>query len=137
VSGSLGPVSIRTSTIQPVTFDQLKTAIDAYYTAHPEADAYFGPDGLFQLPSAVRDHDLTLCQEGSSTSGTDAPSLQSDRIIGCLPLIYGFYVFGQSHASMDLIDLSQKTYAYAVTNISGPADTRSSLDSMLTTWRVP
>lgn len=129
--------SIRSGTVQPITFDALKAAVDAYYAAHPEADGYVGPDELFQLPKAVRDHDLTLCQLGNTTTGSDPATIQSKRILGCLPLIYGFYIFGQSHASADLVDLARKTYAYAVTNITGPSNTRTALDSTLANWGVP
>ncbi len=132
-----GAASIRTGAVQPVTFEELKTAVEAYYAAHPEADGYIGPDELFELPKAVRDHDLTLCQLGNTTSGTDPATIQSKRILGCLPLIYGFYVFGRSHSSADLVDLARKTYAYAVTNITGPSDTRAALNSTLANWGVP
>ncbi len=49
------------------------------------------------------------------------------KIAGCAPLIYFFYNYGKQSSVPESIDVAEKLYWYAVTNIEGPFDPNNPL----------
>lgn len=52
-------------------------------------------------------------------------------------MIYFFSSYGETHSSPAALALAEDIYDYAVTNIDGPLDTQTTLDSLLRGWGVP
>ena len=63
----------------------------------------------------TRDKVLDVCHRGGAAS--DPASLESLRLAGCAPLIFFFYEYGRQSSVPAAIDVAQKLYWYAATNV--------------------
>ena len=125
--------SVLESDAQKVTFPDVKTAIDDLYRTHPGIATFVVQDVAYN--QTTRDKVLDVCHRGGAAS--DPASLESLRLAGCAPLIFFFYEYGRQSSVPAAIDLAQKLYWYAATNVSGPFDSRASLSGLLRSWGVP
>ena len=125
--------SVLDSDAQTVTFPEVKAAIDDLYRVHPGIGSFVVQDVAYN--QTTRDKVLDVCHRGGAAS--DPASLESLRLAGCAPLIFFFYEYGRQSSVPASIDVAQKLYWYAATNVSGPFDSRASLSGLLRSWGIP
>lgn len=119
--------------LSPVSVQQISNDVDAVYRNHPGIGSFEVQD--VQFTPQTRNRVLTTC-----TSGGTAPTsetTESGRLVACAPLIFFFYSYGQKASAPDAINLADKLYSFAVTNIVGPLDAGKTLGSVLKGWGVP
>jgi hypothetical protein len=125
-------VSVLTSKREPVSFDQVNTAIERLYRRRPGIRTYVVRD--VEYSRATRDKVLEICHRGGLELNRAA--LESSRIAGCAPLIFFFYNYARAKGAPESLALARKLYWYAVENIRGPFDARATVDALLRTWAV-
>jgi hypothetical protein len=124
--------SVLNSPRENVTFADVDAAIAKLYEQRPAIRTYVVRD--VEYNDATRDKVLDVCHRGGIE--LEVAALESSRVAGCAPLIYFFYSFGREKNAPDAVDVARKLYWYAVGNIHGPFDARTTLDSLLHAWSV-
>jgi hypothetical protein len=124
--------SILGGDVQPVSFAQVRSAVDALYRSD-HGMSTFTVRSVAYTP-ATRDTVLAVCRRGGASS--TARELESSRVAACAPLIFFYYRYGRHASSPDAIDLARKLYWYAATNVKGPFDAKRSLAALLSGWGV-
>ena len=125
--------TILSSSVRTTSFSQVKKAIDELYKRHPGLYQFTYQDVTY-TPSA-RDEVLDVCREGGGLAKT-ATAVESSKVLGCAPLIFFFYSYGQKSLAPDSVAVARDLYWYASTQIHGPFDAQSTLGSMLSGWGI-
>jgi hypothetical protein len=124
--------SVLNSPSEKVTFADVDAAIAALYEQRPAIRTFVVRD--VEYNDATRAKVLDVCHRGGIE--LEVAALESSRVAGCAPLIYFFYSFGRERNAPEAVDVARKLYWYAVDNIHGPFDARTTLDSLLHAWSV-
>ena len=115
------------TTRQQVSLQQVKQDISALYRNHPGIASFAAQD--VQYTAQTRDVVLGECTVPSGS--------ETGQIIACAPLIFFFYSYGTRASVPPSVTVAGELYWYAVTHITGPASARTSLDEVLSSWKLP
>ncbi len=118
------------STIQTITLDQVKQAIDDLYTRHPDINSFIVQSVTYN--PTTRDKVLKICSEGGLAANEQERDAQ--KVMACAPLIFFFNYYGQQKSVPESIDLARQLYWYAVAGKSD--DSKKVLTDLLKSWGI-
>jgi hypothetical protein len=116
-----------------VSRQQVEQDVAALYRRHPDIGSFAIQD--VQYTPKTRDDVLSACTAGGAAPASE--TVESGRLVACAPLIFFFYSYGRKASVPEAIDLADKLYSYAVTNITGPLDAQKALGGLLHGWGIP
>jgi hypothetical protein len=114
---------------QQVSLSRVRHDLDALYHGHPGIYSFSAQDVQYTVRS--RDTVLRECTTGGSAAA------ENSQIIACAPLIFFLYRYGRQASVPSAVRLAGELYWYAVTHITGTASPRTSLDEVLSSWKLP
>jgi len=105
--------SVLEQPVTPVTIDTLKSEVDSFFQAHPEASTWKYTNGSV-VSKTVLDRFLNLCQNGDSSSAGQANLIRSDRVAGCTGLVSLFDDLYIQHGQEELFGIATKARSYII-----------------------
>jgi len=124
------PSGILDSTVQAVTLDQIKQAINDLYTSHPDINSFVVQSVTYN--PQTRDKVLKICSEGGLV---DTPQeLEAQKVMACAPLIFFFNYYGQQKSVPESVDVARQLYWYALADKSD--DSKKVLTDLLRSWGI-
>ena len=133
VSRSPAPAGNVFTTRQQVSLQQVRSAISSLYGSHPDIASFTVQDVSYTASS--RDTVLRECTSGGPAAGSQ--NAETRQVIACAPLIFFFYSYGTQASVPAAVTVAGELYWYAVTHITGPTSARTSLDEVLSSWKLP
>jgi len=132
-SRSPAPAGNVFTTRQQVSLQQVRSAISSLYGSHPDIASFTVQDVSYTASS--RDTVLRECTSGGPAVGSQ--NAETHQVIACAPLIFFFYSYGTQASVPAAVTVAGELYWYAVTHITGPTSARTSLDEVLSSWKLP
>jgi hypothetical protein len=117
-------------TVQAVTLEQVKQAIDDLYTRHPDINSFVVQSVTYN--PQTRDKVLKICSEGGLVANEQEREAQ--KVLACAPLIFFFNYYGQQKSVPESIDLARQLYWYALAGKSD--DSKKVLTDLLGSWGI-
>jgi len=133
VSRSPAPAGNVFTTRQQVSLQQVRSAISSLYASHPDIASFTVQHVSYTASS--RDTVVRECTSGGPAAGSQ--NAETGQVIACAPLIFFFYSYGMQASVPAAVTVAGELYWYAVTHITGAASARTSLDEVLSSWRLP
>jgi len=121
------------TTRQQVSLQQVKAEISSLYGSHPDLATFAVQD--VQYTATSRDAVLSECTAGGAAAGSQ--SAETGQVIACAPLIFFLYSYGRQASVPAAVSVAGHLYWYAITHITGPLNAKSSLDELLSNWKLP
>lgn len=127
-AGAAAPAGNVFDTRQTASLSQIQHQLTTLYRDHPGIESFSAQDVQYTVTS--RDTVLRECTAASATP-------ENSQIIACAPLIFFLYSYGRQEAVPAAVRLAGEVYWYAVAHIGGSASPRTSLDEVLSSWKLP
>ena len=108
---------------QPLTANEVTSAIDKLYHDHPEAENFQG------FPRSYADNNWQICQFGDPADAGKPESLVEDKVTSCFTLLQELMGFYARTGSEDYYILAVKIYSFALGEI--PANRHQELNNLL------
>ena len=124
------PAAILSDAAQPVEFNQVTQAVSALYRDHPDILSFSARGVMYN--AETRDKVLSVCEKGG-LAGDDAQR-ETQRVLGCAPLILFFHRYGQEKGVEAATGLARDLYHYAMSHNS--ATSGEVLTELLKSWEI-